>query len=395
MVDDTPSRSVRLFIVLSFVGGAAIFSSTISKNPVLPLLAQSLGADAAAIGLIAAASTVTGILTSLLAGRLSDRLGRRPLLLLAGIVFATAPFLYLAVSTPLMLGLVRAYHGLATAVFGPVASAYVTDLSATGRGERLGVFSSAQLAGRSIAPAIGGVLLAVGPWEWVYVAAGLTGIAVLAGMWPLAEPTTVEPSTPEEPNGVITIASPAIIATSVAEAGQFFAFGAIETFLPLYAVSIGIAPIGIGLLFAVQVGVRTLLRPLFGRVSDRHGRRGPILAGLVVSAVATALLPLTVDLAALLALSAAFGLGLSLAQAATQAFVADLAPAPVRGTALGLMSTIMDIGQAAGPVIVGLLVAASSYRCGFLAAGLVVMAAMCLFGLVVRSSHEKEGSGEQ
>ena len=164
MTIGTDSRSSRLFLVLSLVGGAAIFSSTIAKNPILPLLAASLGAGPGEIGLIAAASTVTGIATSLAAGRLSDRFGRRPLLLLAGVFFVTAPLLYLAVDSPFELALVRVYHGLATAIFGPVATALVTDLAPVRRGERLGYFSSAQLAGRALAPAVGGTLLVAGPW---------------------------------------------------------------------------------------------------------------------------------------------------------------------------------------------------------------------------------------
>jgi len=387
MTDGIKPRSVGLFLILSFVGGAAIFSSTIAKNPVLPLLAQSLGADPAAIGLIAAASTVTGIATSLLAGRLSDRFGRRPLLLLSGIVFATAPFLYLFVTSPTELALVRAYHGLATAVFGPVASAYVTDVAPIRRGERLGYFSSAQLAGRAIAPAIGGALIAVGSWEWVYLASAVAGVGVLAGMWPLREPEPAgggadSTETDMEKGGVAT---PTILATSIAEAGQYFAFGAIEAFLPLYALSIGVAPTVIGLLFAAQVGIRTVSRPLFGRLSDARGRRRPILAGLLVSAGATALLPFATDWEGLLALSAIFGVGLSVAQAATQAFVADVAPERGRGTALGVMSTIMDIGQASGPIAVGLLVAVGSYTAGFVGAALVVLGATAVFGIVVRS----------
>jgi DHA1 family multidrug resistance protein-like MFS transporter len=387
MADRSEPRSVRLLLILSLVGGAAIFSSTIAKNPVLPLLAQSLGADPAAIGLIAAASTVTGIATSLLAGRLSDRFGRRPLLIFSGIVFATAPFLYLFVTSPTELALVRAYHGLATAVFGPVASAYVTDIAPVRRGERLGYFSSAQLAGRSIAPAIGGVLIAVGSWEWVYLASAVAGVGVLAGMWPLREADPVEdgidPIEAEVEGG--GVASPAILATSVAEAGQYFAFGAIEAFLPLYALSVGVTPAVIGLLFAAQVGIRTLSRPLFGRLSDARGRHRPILTGLLVSAGATALLPFTTEWIGLLALSSVFGLGLSVAQAATQALVADAAPERERGAALGLMSTIMDIGQAAGPIAVGLLVSAFSYRAGFMGTALVVLGATAVFGLVVRS----------
>ena len=384
MASPTETPSSRLFLVLSLVGGAAIFSSTIAKNPVLPLLAQSLGAASAEIGLIAAASTITGIVTSLAAGRLSDRFGRRPLLLFAGLVFLTAPLLYLLVTTPLELALVRVYHGLATAVFGPVASAYVTDLAPIRRGERLGYFSSAQLTGRALAPAVGGALLMVGPWEWVYLASAVAGVAALAGMWPLPAPEVEAGAGGGEEGGIRRVASAPVLATSFAEAGQYFAFGAIEVFLPLYALSLGIGTGLIGLLFAAQVGIRTISRPLLGRLSDERGRRGPILAGLGLSGVATALLPFVRAWIALLLLSALFGLGLSVAQGATQAFVAELAPPGGRGTALGLMSTIMDIGQAAGPIAVGVLIAVGSYRVGFLGAAAVLLVTALVFGAIVR-----------
>ncbi len=84
-------KKTTAFFILCAVGGLAIFSSTISKNPVLPILAQSIGATTATIGLIAAASTITGILTSLPAGLLSDQRGRRPVLIASGFVFFTAP----------------------------------------------------------------------------------------------------------------------------------------------------------------------------------------------------------------------------------------------------------------------------------------------------------------
>lgn len=54
-------KRTTAFLLLCGVGGLAIFSSTIAKNPVLPILAQQIGADKATIGLIAAASTVTGV----------------------------------------------------------------------------------------------------------------------------------------------------------------------------------------------------------------------------------------------------------------------------------------------------------------------------------------------
>src|SRR4030042_622480 len=111
------------FVLLCIMGGLAIFSSTMAKNPALPLFIRSMGVPVSTVGFFAAASTVVGIIVSLPAGILSDIIGRRRVILMAAIVFATAPFLYLLIASPWQLVLVRIYHGLATAILGRVALA--------------------------------------------------------------------------------------------------------------------------------------------------------------------------------------------------------------------------------------------------------------------------------
>ncbi len=387
-------KKTTAFLILCVLGGVAIFSSTISKNPVLPILAQEIGATKATIGWIAAASTVTGILTSLPAGLLSDRWGRRPLFLLSGFVFLTAPLLYFFIHTPWQLAWVRVYHGLATAVFGPVAMAYVADLAPTRRGEHLGYYSSATLAGRALAPVIGGAILAWGDYRGVYGVCAVAGFLALLGMasLPAPQPTTHEPvdRASLRRSLAFVLRNSSILVTSVAEAAQFMAFGALEAFLPLYALSVGVDKVAVGVLFGVQVGVRTLARPVMGWISDQRGRKGPILVGLALTAVTMALFPLTRSWLIMLILSVGFGLGLSIASAATSAFVADLAPQTGRGTALGLMSTIMDIGQALGPVLLGAILMSMPYQIGFAAIGGLVILATALFGLVAGQEKPAE-----
>ena len=379
-------KKTPAFIILCAIGGLAIFSSTISKNPVLPILAQGIGATTAIIGLIAAASTVTGILTSLPAGLLSDQHGRKPVLIASGIVFFTAPLFYFLVQTAWQLALVRVYHGLATAIFGPVSLAYVTDLAPTRRGERLGYFSSTTLAGRALAPIVGGAILAWGAWQGVYVVCAIAGFLALAGMFFLPNPRQREGENPQPKPAEVKIplrqvlSNLTIVSTSIAEAAQLLAFGALETFLPLYALSVGINPAALGLLFGAQIAVRMLSRPIMGLLSDQKGRKMPILLGLVITAFSVALFPQTTSLWVLLLLSAIFGLGVSIASAATSAFVADIAPSEGRGTAMGFMSTIMDIGQAIGPVLLGALLVSISYQAGFAIIGAIVLAATMIFG---------------
>jgi MFS family permease len=73
----------NLIYYLSIIGFFAIFSSTLSKNPVLPLFSKALGGDASIIGIIAAISPIAGILFSFHVGMLSDKIGRKKLLILS------------------------------------------------------------------------------------------------------------------------------------------------------------------------------------------------------------------------------------------------------------------------------------------------------------------------
>src|SRR5512136_1370806 len=106
----------RLMYYLFLLGFFAIFSTTISKNPVLPLFSQALGANDTIIGLIAMFSPLAGILFSFPVGVLSDQLGRKRLLIVSGIIFLLAPLLYLFITNPLWLIPVRFFHGTATAI---------------------------------------------------------------------------------------------------------------------------------------------------------------------------------------------------------------------------------------------------------------------------------------
>ncbi len=81
----TPDRRIMYYLFL--LGFFAIFSTTLSKNPVLPLFSQAIGANDSVIGLVAAVSPLAGILFSFPVGVLSDYLGRKRLLVISGVVF--------------------------------------------------------------------------------------------------------------------------------------------------------------------------------------------------------------------------------------------------------------------------------------------------------------------
>ena len=385
MSERTPAASrfaISPFQLLCTTGLFAIFSSTMSKSPVLPLFAKDLGATETSIGFIAAASTVVGILASIPAGALSDIYGRRRVIVAAMLVFASAPFLYLLVTNPWQLAFVRVYHGFATAIFGPVAMALVADLFRTGRGESMGWYSSATLVGRSIAPAVGGLILLSAAYPVVYAVCGVAGLLALAlgSRLPVDNRTQKSASFAESWTKLRSglrdvVRSRPILVTSVTEALMYFSFGALEGFLPLYAVFVAkLSTVEVGAIFLVQVLTTALTKPIMGRWSDRVGRRPMIVLGLGVSALSLALIMSTGLFPLMMLLGVVYGLGLSVVTSSTSAYVSELAKAGSYGSAMGVLSTIMDVGQTLGPIVAGFAIVAFGYGSTFagIAALLVV-----------------------
>jgi len=381
-------------MLLCIMGGLAICSSTMAKNPVLPLFIRSLDVPISTVGFIAAASTVVGIVVSLPAGILSDIIGRRRVILIAATVFATAPFLYLLVSQPWHLVVIRVYHGFATAILGPVAMAAVADTYDKNRGEKMGTYSSATMVGRFIAPSVGGALIFGNNFNWVYLVTGIMGVlALLAALrLPLSTKTSMSAGQvlkrerSELWRDILTvIRHPGILLTSLVEAVQYFAFGCLEVFIPIYlSEQAGFSTISIGALFTIQIVVATLTKPLMGRLSDRYGRGVMIIGGLVLSGITMAFMTYSQNYLLLAILIGLFGLGLATVTASTSALIADLSNYYSYGSALGIESSIMDIGHSTGPMVGGLLISALHYNTAFGIVGGSLVAASIVFWLIMK-----------
>jgi MFS family permease len=362
-----------------------------------------MGVPVSTVGFIAAASTVVGIVVSLPAGILSDIIGRRRVILMAAIVFATAPFLYLLITSPWQLVLVRIYHGLATAILGPVAMAAVADTFEKGWGERMGWYSSATMVGRFLAPIVGGILIFGEDFRWVYLADGFAGVLALVAAirLPLATATSgsmwgafKQQRSKYGQEIVFIFRHFGILATSVIEAVQYFAFGCLETFLPIYLnEKLGYPAWKIGLLFTAQILAATFTKPIMGRLSDRYGRIPMIVSGLALAGISTGTMLLSSNYLVILVLIALFGLGLATVTASTSALVADLARSQSRGSAMGILSSIMDIGHSSGPMVSGVLIGAYSYRLAFGIVGIGLIVVSLIFGFIMRWAIHRPETG--
>jgi DHA1 family multidrug resistance protein-like MFS transporter len=360
-----------IFWMICVMGFLAILSSTMSKNPVLKPFSLSLETPTNWTGVVAAASTVPGILISLPAASLSDILGRRKFLLLAGLVFASAPFLYLLITVWWQLIIVRFYHGFATAMFVPVAEASVAELFPTKRGERISLFSTATYVGRVMAPTLGGYILfaSADNFHILYLAVAVAGATALITALPLSrnkQSTITEQVNIKETGKRLfggwkaVVRSRGVLTVSFVQACTYYAYGSAEFYLAGYLPEIAhLNELLTGIIITSIIGVAIFARPYMGRLSDRAGRRTPIVAGGVVSGLPLLMVPFVADFWVLLVLVVIYGAGFAAVTASTSALISELVSKEFVGTSMGFIDTIMDVGQTSGPIISGLILSTS------------------------------------
>ncbi len=376
----------RQFALLCGVGLFAFISYNLVRMPVLSLYAQSLGAGPEAIGFIVSASTLTGVFLKWPAGALSDIYDRRWFLLAGLLAFAIPPFFYQFVSNVGWLVALRFAHGMATAVFAPIALAVVADLCREARGAAYGSYTAATQAGAMLGPVLGGWLVVSSGFPSAFVTAGVLGtIAVLLFLLMRLPPQIPHVVPGVGPAAMVrdmvrgartVIGNVRVVATSVTDGARQVANGALMAFLPIYVVGIGMDAAQAGVLFGVQSVTSFFSRPTMGWASDRIGRRPLIVLGLVVCAASLAAIPFTRPFGGLMVLSALFGFGEAIVNASAAALVADLSELKTLGSAMGMQGTIMDIGHASGPILAGVLIGALGFQPAFsIIAGLVLLAA--------------------
>ncbi len=369
-------RLLPLFIVglCGHIGWSILF-------PVVPLYADSFGASVAIVGLVVGVSSYVAALTMIPFGFLSDRVGRRVIMVVGLLASILAPLLYIVVSTPLQLILVRGIHGLAVASFIPPANALVVDMSPPERrGEALGWFTTAIMVGFIIGPISGGFLLNSFGFDAAFYACSASALIGLLFILPWLRRMPGKPVPMEAGEsswgwlwqrravgGLLTV--------------LFIVFGSgtMVAFLPLYGGTMGITASQAGIIITAMYGSSALLRAPAGVLSDKIGREMVILCGFIISAAAIACFSFLTSFPLLMVAGIAFGFGMGLAMTASFALIADLASVNARGLAMGAANSSLQAGLAIGATAMGGVAAVAGFEsmfgiCGaVLAAGLIVV----------------------
>jgi len=354
-----PARSPALPLLICCLVALASYISSYMRIPVVPLFARELGAGTVMVGFINSAFLLMAGLFSFPLGLVSDRLGRKPLVL-AGLAASalTAGLLALS-SAPGQLLAIYLLFGLALAAIGPTLMAAVADISPpTHLGRSYGWFTTAIYTGMSLGPALGGWLAqSLGFRSMFLISAAFLlltlGLAAryLPGQAAAGAKTPILPW----PQALRELkGNRHLLGCWLATLGGCFGLGMFITFAPLHARNQGLTVAQIGLVFAVQGAVNALSRIPLGRLSDalaQRWRQG--VAGLLLVGASLAALGLSHSLLHFLAAAAGLGVSMGLAFTAIGALVAEVVPPALRGLAMGGYNTAIYLGMMASSAAMG------------------------------------------
>jgi DHA1 family tetracycline resistance protein-like MFS transporter len=390
----SPLASILSIVFIDLIGFGMII-------PILPLYAQRFQATEWQIGLLLASYSFMQFLASPLLGWLSDRYGRKPVLLCSLIGSALGYVLMANAISLMMLFAARILAGISGASVG-TASAYIADITPPeNRSKRIGLIGAAFGVGFVLGPAIGGILShfsVVAPFWFSAILSILNAIV----MWIVL---------PEPERHAVRQQGPVNLEEIFKQAGSWR--------LGVIAVTyfIGIAGFAIVTVIYAQVSNRRfdlnqsqisyifvmmgLIGALIqggaiGRLAARFGDVNLAITGFAVMAVSMIAMPLAHSVPVFLLFSAGLAMGNSLSQPTMSAIASKGASPALQGRVLGVVQSAGSLGRVFGPVIAGILLTSdhlhSNDRYGntpFLVGGFIIAIAFVLAMTLGRTTPQK------
>lgn len=389
-------RLLLICCVLTYAG----YLGSYMRLPVVPLYAGSIGADTVQIGLISSSFLLMAGLLSMPLGLLSDRLGRKALILTGLLISAGTSFLLCLVHTPAQMIWIYLLFGVGLAAFAPTMMSLVADISpVTHLGRAYGWYTMAVYGGMSLGPAAGGLVA-----EWW----GYKPVFLVSGAWILLVCLAVFRFLPEslhlraegsqkKPVKVMArnlVKNLPLLACWLVTLGGCLGLGMFVTFIPVHAHEQGI-PVGqIGLIFASQALSNALCRIPFGRLSDSVGQRSHLVViGLIGLAMSIAGFGLATNIMLFISFAIGMGISMGLAFTAIGALISEVVSPESRGLAMGGYNTAIYFGMMLSSLVMGIVIQSLGFPIAFfIVAGVNLLTTGLFYWMFGWRRHVETGS---
>ncbi|MDD9265807.1 MFS transporter [Paenibacillus sp. GCM10023248] len=331
------------------------------------------------IGLVMTVFIISTVILRPLTGKWMDEWNRKKIISFALIVFMICTALYpLIHQYELLLGL-RFLHGIgfgmATTAAGAVAVELVPDRR---KGEGVGYFSLFMSLAMVVGPFLGLSIMQTHNNTLLFsVCIGFSVLSLLFGL-SLRIPQRVVQAAAQPEKGWRKFIEPRSIPISLTGSVLAFSYGAITTFLSVYAKANGLESYA-SYFFMVFALMIVISRPFTGKWFDRSGPNGLVYPGVVLFTVGMIVLSLMSSPVPFLIAGGLLGLGFGAMLPSFQTIAIQAAPPHRRGLATGTYFLLFDSGYGIGSYVLGVVASKSNYHTMYLVAGIVVACSSILY----------------
>lgn len=331
-----------------------LFSSSYNMLiPELPAYLSGLG-GAEYKGLIISLFTLTAGLSRPFSGKLTDTIGRIPVMITGGVVCLLCGLFYPVLGSVAGFLFLRLVHGFSTGFTPTATAAYVADIIPKKRwGEALGLQGLCYSLGFALGPAIGGLVKLHYSFDILFYTSSLVAllsIVILANMKEtLVEKQNFSP-------GILRISRKDIIAPEVLPPAivtfmSYIAFGIILTLIPDWSEHLGLSNKGA---FFIAFTIASLtVRVIAGKISDKFGRVPVVYAGLFILFIALMLIGSLDSFSGLMTGAAVYGMAMGMLPPALNAWTVDRSIEGQRGKALATRYIALEAGIGLGAFFSG------------------------------------------
>ena len=350
--------------------------------PHMAYYADDLGANSTQIGFLMASYSAMQLVFAPLWGRLSDRHGRKPIILIGLVGNAGALALFAVSKTLSWLFIARSLSGALSAAVLPTVMAYVADVTTEeARGRGMGLMGAAMGLGFIFGPAIGGVM---GNHSVPFLTAGgLSLVTFFFAMVLLPEslktPHRLEES--EQRTSPWRVLNQPLIPLLLVAFFSTFVFSGLETIFPLFIkdrFDYGAREMG-WMFFVMGLLIALLQGAALGRLINRFGEFTLIITGLLINALGMALLPWSVGFGTMTVFLSIAGIGNQIIRPTNTSWISKQTKVG-QGAVIGVMDAFLSLGRILGPPVAGRLYTPDTFQLPYLLlGGILILASISLF----------------
>jgi len=383
------SSSGILFLLSVSVGVAMIGLGIIW--PIIPVYAVELGATGFLVGLIIASFNISRTVFNPLAGRLSDKWGRKRFIVAGLFSYAAISVLYVLPAQAEALIFIRFLHGMTSVLVVPIAMALAADIAPKQQlGLYMGTLNMAVMLGLGIGPVLGGTIRDhFGMNAAFYTMGGLaflTCILVILFI-PSEKKQHLSDKIPKRMSVKKMLSHRIVLGIFIMRFFTASGQGAVYTFLPILALQLGLTSSQVGIILGANIFLIAFLQRSMGKLADRINPKYFIISGTFASGLIVLGMPFVEGFAMILFLNILMGMANGLALPGGLVITGQLGRKMGMASLMGITDAAWSLGMIVSPVLSGIILDLFGLSQVFIVGSILIMVGSVAVTFFLREYH--------